>query len=121
MLSVISNLTQLKNLCVTASDVVVTLRKVASHNLCQKYEDRMARAVKSYQEAESELMSSLLDDELGTALQTMTHRLHRLNGLCQYSLKSTMSKSYFDTLEHTKKRIIFIRKRNTVFYHYKRQ
>ena len=40
---------KMKQLCVAASEVVVSLRKIASHNLCQKYEDKITRAVKVYQ------------------------------------------------------------------------
>lgn len=43
-------------------------------------------------------MQDLVKDELQTSLYTTVHRLHRLKGYCHYSMKMTMSKSYFETL-----------------------
>ena len=63
----------------------------------QKYELDFETSIKTYQQAEKEVLKVVFENNY--KVYWAKHRLLRLKGYCNYPMKMTMQKSYFECLD----------------------
>ena len=94
---------QARDLCRAAAKTVHYARVWMEHTFCLEFEFDFESSIKAYQQAEKEVLRVVMPDKYRT--YWAQHRLLRLKGYCNYPMKMTMQKSYFECLDLLTKRM----------------
>ena len=97
-----------KELCKISSKIIHDVQLWLPHTYCLHYEQNLENSIKAFQECEHKLVKTIQPKKAGTI--KAQHRLYRLIGYCNYPMKMTMQKSYFQCLALALKRIATLEK-----------
>ena len=92
-----------RDLCRAAAKTVHYAKLWMEHTFCLEFELDFESSIKKYQQAEKQVLKAISPDNY--RIYWAQHRLLRLKGYCNYPMKMTMQKSYFECLDMAVKRM----------------